>query len=104
MHRTLRPFELLEPQTIEEAIQLLSSYGDKAKVLAGGVDLVAKMRRWQIKPECVVSIQKIPALDYIDGNGTGGLRIGALTTLRSMELSPTIQKDYLILYEAEHYP
>lgn len=102
MHQTLRPFELFEPETIKEAVQILSSYGNKAKVLAGGVDLVAKMRRWQMKPECVVSIQKIPGLDYIENNGGSRLSIGALTTLRSVELSPSIQKDWMVLYEATH--
>ena len=73
MHRTIRPYELFEPQTVKEAIQILSSYGDRASVLAGGIDLVSKMRRWQIKPECLVSIRRIPGLDYIEGNGKNGL-------------------------------
>ena len=102
MHRTMRPFELLEPSTIEEAVGILSSYGDKAKVLAGGIDLLAKMRRWQMKPECLVSIRRIPGLDYIESNGGSRLSIGALTTLRPIELSPAIQKDWAILYEATH--
>lgn len=100
MHQTLRPFELLEPETVEEAVQILSSYGVKAKVLAGGIDLLSKMRRWQIKPECLVSIRRIPGLEYIESNGGSRLSIGALTTLRSIELSPTIQKNWTILYEA----
>lgn len=100
MHRTIRPFELLEPETVEGAISSLSMYGTKAKVLAGGVDLVSKMMRWQVKPEYVVSIRRIPGLDYILINEEGGLRIGALTTLRSIEMSPVIRKDYHVLYEA----
>ena len=43
--RVLKPFEYLEPETVEEAVRLLSSYGDKAKVLAGGVDLIPRMRQ-----------------------------------------------------------
>lgn len=100
MHRTMRSYELLEPQTIGEAVSILSTYGNKAKVLAGGLDLVSKMRRWQIKPECVVSIRRIPGLDYIEVDGTNGVRIGALTSLRSLELAPAIQKSYTSLYEA----
>lgn len=97
--QALKPFEYFEPRTIEEAVRIAFMYGDKAKVLAGGVDLVPKMRQRKIKAECVVSLQRIPGLDYIEGNGAG-LRIGALTTLRSIELSPIIQRDYMILYEA----
>ena len=102
MHQTLRPFDLFEPETHEEAAQILSSYGVKAKVLAGGIDLLSKMSRWQIKPEYVVSIRKISGLDYIESNGGSRLSIGALTTLRSVELSSTIQKNWTILYEVSH--
>ena len=69
MHRTLRPFELLERQTVEEALQDLSSYGGRAKVLASGLDLISKMRRWQINPECLASIERIPGLNYVEGDG-----------------------------------
>ncbi len=100
MHRKIRQFELLEPTTIKEAAQLLASHGDKAKILMGGVDLVSRMMRWQIKPEYVVSIRRIPGLDYVEGDGKRGLKIGAMTTLRSIELSQTIERDYAVLYEA----
>ncbi len=95
----LKPFEYFEPKTVEEAVQILSMHGEKAKVLAGGIDLVPRMRQRKIRPEYVVSLQKIPGLDYIESNGTG-LRIGALTTLSSIELSLVVQRDYMVLYEA----
>ncbi len=95
--QTLKPFEYLEPKTVNEAIGLLSSYGEKGKLLAGGVDLIPGMRLRKIRPEYVVNIQYIPGLDYIDGNGKVGLRLGALTKILSIELSQTIQKDYSIL-------
>jgi len=99
MTRPLKPFDYFEPTTIKEAVQLLSKYGTKAKVLAGGVDLVARMRRRQVKPQYVVSILRIPRLDYIRSDKKG-LRFGALTTIRSIELSPIVKKDYAVLYEA----
>ena len=100
--RALRYFEYLEPGTVEEAVQLLSSHGDKAKVLAGGIDLIPRMRQRKIAPKYVVNIQRIPGLDYIKGDGKEGLKFGALATLRSIELSPSIRKGYAILYEAAH--
>lgn len=99
--RVLKPFEYFEPETIEEATQILSEYGERAQLLAGGVDLVPKLRRRMLAPECVVSLLRIPGLDYIKGNGDG-LKFGPLTSIRSLELSPLIQKDYLALYEAAH--
>ena len=102
MHRTLRPFELFEPDSIEEAIRISREYGDRGKILAGGLDLISKMRRWQMNPEALVSIQSIPDMDYIQGNGTGDVRIGALATLRAVELSPLIRNHHDMLYEAVH--
>jgi len=99
MTRPLKPFDYLEPITIEEAVQILSKYGPKAKVLASGVDLVARMRRRQARPQYVVSILSIPGLDYIQSD-EAGLRFGALTTIRSIELSPIVEKDYAVLHEA----
>lgn len=100
--RGLKPFEYIEPQTVEEASRLLSGYGDRGVLFAGGVDLIPRMRNRKIKPEYVVNIGKIPGLDYIKGSGKDGLKIGALTSIRSVELSPAVRKDYMILYEATH--
>jgi len=99
--RNLKPFEYFEPKTIAEATQFLSTHGAKAKVLAGGVDLIFRMRRRQIQPEYIVSLQSIPGLDYIRKDGEN-LKIGALTNLRTIELSPIIREDYSILAEAIH--
>jgi carbon-monoxide dehydrogenase medium subunit len=97
----LRSFKYFEPGGIEEAVHFLSGYGsDEAKVLAGGVDLIPRMRRRLVKPQCVVSLQRVPRLDYIERDESGGLRVGALTSLRSVELSPVIQQDYKVLHEA----
>lgn len=100
--RVLKPFEYFEPKTIPEAVQILSEYGERAKLLAGGVDLVPRMRRRLLVPECVVSLMRIRGLDYLESNGMDGLKFGPLTSIRSLELSPLIQKDYLVLYEASH--
>jgi len=102
MYRVLKHFEYFEPSTIEEAVRILSKYGNNSKPLAGGVDLIPKMRRHELSPECVVSLKKLPALDYLKADKGTGLRIGALTTLRAIELSSEVQKDYKILYDAVH--
>jgi carbon-monoxide dehydrogenase medium subunit len=99
MYRVLKPFEFLDPKTIDEANQILSTYGNSAKVLAGGVDLVARIRRRLVQPKYVVSILNIPELDYIEGD-KAGLKIGALTTLRSIECSLPVQENYAVLYQA----
>lgn len=101
-YRTLKPFKYHEPTSIEEVVQILSVYGDKASILAGGVFLLYAMRLRKIEPRGLVNIQRIPDLDYIEADQAKGLRIGALTTLRSLEHSGAIQRDYLHIYEAVH--
>jgi carbon-monoxide dehydrogenase medium subunit len=100
--QTLTPFEYFEPETLEEAVKLLAGYGGRGRLLAGGVDLIPRIRLRTIKPEYVVNIQRIPGLDYIKGDGKTGVTFGPLTAIRSIEVSPVIQKDYMILYEAAH--
>ena len=94
-------FEYLEPESVEEAVSLLSKYGSKARIIAGGTDLVVQMRDGDIKPEYVIDIGRIPGLDYISFNDGQGLLIGALTSIRTLEMSAELQRKYpLIAYAA----
>ncbi len=94
------PFEYLEPLSIEEAVSLLKKYGNKARVLAGGTDLVPLMKEKTIRPEYVISIGRIAGLDYIRFDGEKGLRIGALTPIRSIEQSPQLQPKFGLICQA----
>jgi carbon-monoxide dehydrogenase medium subunit len=93
----LQPFEFFEPSTVEEVVELVD--GKKSMVLAGGVDLILKMRRRFLLPEKVVSLQKVPGLDYVEGNGSG-LKFGALTTLRQIEQAQVVKERFSLLNEA----
>jgi carbon-monoxide dehydrogenase medium subunit len=97
MHRVLLPFEYFEPTTLKEVVEMVD--GEKARILAGGVDLVLKMRRRQIMPEKVVSLQKVPGLNDVRGNGSG-LSFGAMATLRQIEQSPAVREGWPLLSEA----
>ena len=78
--------------TIEEAVSLLSRYNGKAKLIAGGTDLLVQIRNKHIKPEYVIDIGYVPGLDYINYDALQGLRIGALSTIRALErFARTIQ-------------
>ena len=97
MHRVLLPFDYSEPATLKEVVKEVD--GQKARVLAGGVDLVLKMRLRQILPEKVVSLQKVPGLDYVKVNGKG-LQFGAMATLRQIENSQPVREKWPLLGEA----
>ncbi|MDP2662684.1 MAG: xanthine dehydrogenase family protein subunit M, partial [Dehalococcoidia bacterium] len=103
MPGALKPFEYVEATDVEQAAGILSKWGVRAKVLAGGVGLVDDMRRRVVTPECVVSIRNIAGLGHITGDGKGGLRIGSMATMRAIEQYESVRTDYLPLYEAVHH-
>lgn len=98
----MKPFEYFEPGNFREATELLSTFGGKARILAGGIDLIPRMQKGEIETEYVVNIHKIRGLEQIAAYEDRGITFGAMTRLRSIELSKTIQNKYPILFEAVH--
>ena len=86
-----------------EATRLLAKYEGKAKVNAGGTDLLGAMRDKCLSeyPEAVINIKTINGLDYIKKDKKG-LRIGALTKLADIAGSPEVKEEYKLLAEAAH--
>jgi len=97
-HILAQEFEYLEPKTIEEAVRHLAQHGKKAKLIAGGTDLLVKMKMGEVHPEVLVNIARIPALRYLIEDK--GLRIGTLTCFRDLERSQMIKEKWTALYEA----
>jgi carbon-monoxide dehydrogenase medium subunit len=99
-YRRLPKFNYLAPATLDEALSLLAQYKSKARVIAGGTDLVPKLKRREVKaPEYVIDLKGIPGLDKIRQD-IGGLTIGALVTIGVVESSPLIQQKFAILAQA----
>jgi len=100
-YRRLPRFDYIAPKTVDEALSLLSRYKGKAKVIAGGTDLVPKLKRRQIEtPSCIVDLKGISDLDCIRYDEKDGLRFGALTTSRAIETSPVIKGKFTVLAQA----
>ena len=97
-HIVAQDFEYCEPHTIQEAVSLLATYQGKARVIAGGTDLLVWMKMGRAQPEFVINISRIPALRYLIADR--GLRIGALTCFRELEKHGLVQKKYTALFEA----
>ena len=92
----MKKFHYHEPKTVKEACQLLHQYGDLARVLAGGTDLIPKMKSCLVTPREVVNIKKIPGLKSI-GERKKGLLIGALTTIAEISNNSLIQDRFPLL-------
>jgi carbon-monoxide dehydrogenase medium subunit len=87
-------FELHRPASLEEAFDLLETYGEDARVMAGGTALVLQMKQRLAQPAHVISLRRVPGLDYIQeaaSNG-GALQIGALCTQQQVATSPVVQE------------
>lgn len=97
---SLPEFKLLRPRTLEEAIACLSEHSANLRVLAGGTDLIPSMRQKLFEPEYVLDVRGVKELCGITPHGDGGVEIGALTTLRTLERSEFLRRHYPVLTEA----
>ena len=88
-YRRLPRFEYLQPKSLDEALSLLKKYKGKAKLIAGGTDLLISMKNRDLAPGYVINLKAIPNLDYIQ-YGEKGLRIGALARISGVEKSTII--------------
>ena len=98
----MNTFEYMPAKTVKEACELLSKYGEEAKILGGGQSLVNLMKQDFVRPSYIIDIKEISDLDYIRYDEKDGLRIGALTTHRSLETSTIVQDKFFMLAEMEH--
>ncbi len=100
--RRLPKLEYLEPKTIQEACSLLSQHKEKARVIAGGTDLLPMMKRREVVPQYLIGLKNIPDLDYVRYSESDGLRFGALATLHAIETSPIIKEKFNALFQAAY--
>jgi carbon-monoxide dehydrogenase medium subunit len=96
----MTPVEYFAPKSIEEAISLLSQYGEKAKVVSGGTDLLRQLKHEAAVPECLISLGGIHELEFIKYDEISGLRVGALTTIVNVANSSLIRGKFSILAQA----
>jgi len=95
--RLLYPsFDYFESATPEEAVQLLAKYGQGAVLLAGGTDLLIKMKQGLIEPKTIIRVRQPSFID----SGPDGFHIGAATKLRTLEKSRVLIETFPALLEA----
>jgi xanthine dehydrogenase YagS FAD-binding subunit len=97
----MRNFAHFNARTIEEAVTLLRRYGKRAAFIAGGTDLLGKMKDEILPdyPEALINIKAIPGLDFI-AYRDDMLCIGALTRLEDIATNAAIEKQHRALAEA----
>ncbi|MFW6135330.1 MAG: FAD binding domain-containing protein [Chloroflexota bacterium] len=92
-------FEYYEPATLDEAIGVLSRYGQRARVLAGGTFLLVQMKMEQQAPDCLVNVGRLAGLAEVR-SVDGHVEIGALASIWDLRNSAAVQGDCTALAEA----
>ncbi len=77
-------FEYHEPSTLEEALHLMSELGGNARVLAGGTDLLVRMKLKIDKPTHVISLARVPGMDEIIPRNGHAVSIGSAVTAAAL--------------------
>ncbi len=91
-------FDYHAPGSLPDALALLNTYGDDAKILAGGMSLLPLLKIRLAQVGHLVDIGRIPGLDYVHEED-GLLKIGASTTEATLEHSDLIRSKYPILID-----
>jgi carbon-monoxide dehydrogenase medium subunit len=87
-------FHYEAPRSLDEAFEVLQTYGDEAKVLAGGQSLIPLIKLRFAAPAVILDINNIPGLSYHEEDADGSLRIGALCRHRDLERSPLLRSKH----------
>ncbi|MEC9487863.1 MAG: FAD binding domain-containing protein [Halanaerobium sp.] len=93
-----KKFQYFRPETFAEAFALLTGNED-VQVLAGGTDLLLNLREESTPDKVVVDIKKLPGLSGIEER-EDYFAVGALTTIRELQLSQVIKEEYTALWNA----
>jgi CO/xanthine dehydrogenase FAD-binding subunit len=98
--KTMSELKYLVPLSLREALTLIHGYQGQARVMAGGTDLLARMKKGLEIPEVIINIEGLRELNYIDYDSQDGLRIGAVTPLSAIEKSAVVQSKFPVLAQA----
>jgi CO/xanthine dehydrogenase FAD-binding subunit len=96
----LRAFDYIRPATIEEALSALEAHGPEARVLAGGTDLLVRLRKGHLLPRVVIDLKRVGGLHSGVVESEAGLRVGALATMTDIVEDERIRRHFPALVEA----
>ena len=102
----MNSFEWANASTVEDAVRLLKPGEGKVdadeapRPIAGGQDLLTSLKSYIVRPNRVVNLKTVQGLDRIEGDGAGGLKIGAMVTITQLEEHPEVRAKFPGLAEA----
>ena len=93
-------FSYLRPRSIDEVVSVLAEHGPNARLLAGGTDLLVRLRSGHTRPAVVVDLKRVAGLTSDVTEAGGALRIGARAVMTDLIADERIRRDYPALVEA----
>ena len=94
----MKKFDYYQPENLGQAFKLKEKWGENAKYIAGGTDLITRIKQKAVQPDALISLRRIDSLKGIEENGT--ISIGSMTLFRDMERSELLKKACPALAEA----
>jgi CO/xanthine dehydrogenase FAD-binding subunit len=96
----MHTFAYARPATLAEAVALLEAHGPAARILAGGTDLIIRLRDGTLRPEVVVDLKRVAELRPGIGVRDGRLVISATTVMTDVAADELVRRHYVALAEA----
>lgn len=96
-------FDYYAPTNVPEALETLAELGYNGKVLAGGQSLIAAMNFRMARPAALVDLNGVQELSYIKPASDGGLAIGTMTRVSTVEHDPEVAKKFPLLLEVTKF-
>ena len=96
----MKDFEYAAAHSVDEAVSLLAARGERAKLLAGGTDIIVQLREHLREADLVVDVKKIPELMKLDFSPAKGLMLGASVPCYQIYENESILKHYAALADA----
>ncbi len=90
----MNAFDYAAPATVREAVALLAEKGPRARLLAGGTDILVQLREGRRETDWVIDVKYIPELHAIDYSPAAGLRFGAAVPCYQLCEHPQLRQAY----------
>lgn len=96
----MRPFKYARPKSLDDVFSLFAKHGSNARILAGGTDVLVRLRMGHMRPDVVIDIKSAGGLRSDIGDADGCLRVGAGAVMSDLVEDARVRRHFPALVEA----
>jgi carbon-monoxide dehydrogenase medium subunit len=96
----MKSFQYLRPESLTEALEMMERFGDRAKPLLGGTDLMVRIQKDQKDLDAVIDLKRVQDISSVIEAGTGMITVGARVVLADLVQNEHIRKFFPALLDA----